>query len=211
MTHLATRTVLASLALAAVAAPAVAQPATTAAAIDGSAPAAADGGGAVNTLNDQLVPVGDNNRYQHGYKKYNVSTNPLGWVFGSYGVSGSYAVHENVAVRADVNYYAPPGDLDISGFSVGIGAPIYFRKVYSGVFLEPGFQMSRVDCGSCTDAATVAGPNIQVGYHWYWDSGLNVAVALGAGRNWNSKSDDPSYDGYDDIYATGYLRFGYAF
>lgn len=210
MKHFATRTLLASLALAAAATPALAQSTAEGGAAPSETAPAADAN--VNTLNNQLVAVGDNNRYQHDYKKFNISTNPLGWVLGSYGVSGSYAVSKNVAVRGDVNYYAPPGDdLGISGMSMGIGAPIYFRKVYSGMFVEPGFQVSQVDCDSCESSNTVAGPNFQVGYHWYWDSGLNVAFALGAGRNWNS-SDDEHYDEYDDeVYATGYLRFGYAF
>lgn len=40
----------------------------------------------VNHINGQLVPVGQENDYLKKYKRWNVSTNPIGWILGSYGV-----------------------------------------------------------------------------------------------------------------------------
>ena len=189
------------------------------------APAPATVGGApqnadwndVNHINGQLVKVGEANDYKKTYKRTNISTNPVGWILGSYGVSVSYGINDHVAIRGDVNYIDNYLDEDTRGMEVGIGAPIYFRRTYQGVFLEPGFVSRRFesetscdfDCSASgsgeTRTVTTAGPQMLVGWHWTWDSGLNVAFAAGVGRNWASE------DSYDKIFPNGYMRFGYAF
>jgi hypothetical protein len=184
---------------------------TLALAAAGSAAAepASSGSGDVSQLEGQLVPVGDTNRYQYSYKKFNASTNPFGLITGSYGASLSYAPHERFAVRGDVNYYQPTGG-DVRGFELGIGAPVYFRKIYSGVFLEPGVIVRSLSADDSDASATVFGPQVLLGYHWYWDSGLNVAIAAGVGRNWNSSKSE-EFENYDELFGNAYLRFGYAF
>jgi hypothetical protein len=165
-------------------------------------------------LNGQLVKVGETNDYHKSYKRTNISTNPIGWMLGSYGVSVSYGLNDHIALRGDVNYISNYLDDDSTGMEVGVGAPIYFRRTYQGVFLEPGFISRRFesrdwcdfDCTSTTSTTvTTAGPQMLVGWHWTWDSGLNVAIAGGVGRNWASE------DSYDKVFPNGYLRFGYAF
>jgi len=184
------------------------------------APATANGKSDVSELDHQLVQVGDQNKYKYSYKKYNISTNPLGLIYGSYGISASYAFSDHVAVRGDLNYYNPV-DSDLHGFELAAGAPIYFRKMYSGVFVEPGLSIQELwadttrssgTAASSTgdNSTTVFGPQVLIGYHWYWDSGLNIAIAAGIGRNWNASNND-AFDGYDKIFPNGYLRFGYAF
>ena len=54
------------------------------------------------------------------------------------------------------------------------------------------------------------GPQVLVGWHWSWDSGLNVAAAFGAGRNIAAEDNSEDFDS-DEIFANGYLRFGYQF
>lgn len=169
----------------------------------------------VNHINGQLVPVGQENDYLKKYKRWNVSTNPLGFIWGSYGVSVSYGLNQNIAIRGDLNYYSPPGIDTVSGVEVGVGVPIYFRRTYQGLFLEPGI-ISRTfkdtySCDTCSSSETTNttfGPQILVGWHWTWSSGLNFAIAAGAGRNWASK--DTEY-GSDEVFPNGYMRFGYAF
>ncbi|MBF5044826.1 hypothetical protein FGE12_20675 [Aggregicoccus sp. 17bor-14] len=165
--------------------------------------------GDVSQINGQLVQVGDHNRFQYSYPRWNASTNPIGWVLGSYGVSLAYAPASQLALRGDVNYYNYDG---ADGFELGLGAPIYFRKVYSGFFLEPGFTYKRLstDVDGSKESATVVGPQVSLGWHWYWDSGLNVQLSLGLGRNWNNGKDDAFAD-YNKVFGTGALRFGYAF
>ena len=195
-------------------APAPAGPATTAA----GAPQNANWQ-EVNHINGQLVPVGQENDYLKKYKKWNVSTNPIGWIIGSYGVSLSYGINDNMAVRGDINYYSPPGQdsgYNVSGVEIGVGLPIYFRRTYQGLFLEPGI-ISRTfsdsySCDGCSSreetTTTTFGPQVLVGWHWTWSSGLNFAIAAGAGRNWATK--DTEY-GESEIFGNGYMRFGYAF
>src|SRR5688572_4023829 len=60
----------------------------------------------VSHINGTPVKVGERNDYLNdGYKKVNISSNPIGWMFGFYGVSGSYAIHKNVAIRGDANLF----------------------------------------------------------------------------------------------------------
>jgi hypothetical protein len=160
-------------------------------------------------IEGQLVPVGEHNRYEYEYKRVNLTTNPLGYIFGSYGASVGYAVHSNLALRVDANYFDPV-DGNVQGYEFGVGAPIYFRKVYSGLFLEPGFSTRFFESETSSESARIYGPQVLIGWHWYWDSGLNAALAAGFGRNWTENGSD-EFEDYNDIFPAGYLRFGYAF
>lgn len=160
----------------------------------------------ISTINGQLIEVGDHNRYRFSHRTWNVSTNPIGLVLGYYGASLSYAFSDHIALRGDLSYYDPV-ESDTTGFEVGVGAPIYLRKMYSGLFLEPGVISRTMSSGD--ESTTTVGPQVLLGYHWYWDSGFNAAIAVGAGRNWNTGDDELAGD--EELFANGYLRFGYAF
>jgi len=161
----------------------------------------------ISTLNGQLVEVGGHNRYRFSHKTWNVSTNPIGLMLGYYGASLSYAVTDNIALRGDLNYYAPV-ESDATGSEIGIGAPIYFRKMYSGMFIEPG-AIVRTETSDGSTSSTV-GPQVLLGYHWIWDSGFNAAAAFGVGRNWNTDNSDEFAED-EELFVNGYLRIGYAF
>lgn len=191
--------------------------------LSASRPAAAEEKQGISKLDGQLVPVGDHNQYLYAFKRWNVSANPIGMIIGLYGASVSYAPHDHFTLRFDANYIRPiDSGTKIEGFELGVGAPIYFRRAYQGVFLEPGVIVRQLSydyedySGSTTtltrEKATVVGPQVLVGWHWIWDSGLNIAIALGAGRNFSSNGESSSSSRYDnEIFANGYLRFGYAF
>ncbi len=169
----------------------------------------------VNHINGQVVKVGESDDYLKSYKRTNISTNPIGWIIGSYGVSVSYGINDHVAIRGDVGFLSNYLDENTTGFSVGVGAPLYLKRTYRGPFLEPGFALMTVKrstdgyysgCTDCRDSsATVAGPQMLFGWHWTWDSGFNLAVAAGVGRNWSTDSE------YSQIFPNGYFRVGYAF
>jgi hypothetical protein len=182
---------------------------TIAGAQPSAAPPPPGGSDDVSQIDGQLVAVGDHHRYRHAYRRYNVSSNALGAIMGIYEASFSYAVHPNLALRIDASYFDPIGG-DLSGVRLGAGVPIYFRKAYSGLFLEPGFSAGRLQAEHGDARATIVGPQMLVGYHWSWDSGLNMALAGGLGRNW-SDSDDEAFDSELELYPAGYWRFGYAF
>lgn len=156
------------------------------------------------------VAVGDHNQYYYGFRRTNISSNPLGWLFGFYGVSLSYGLSNHIALRGDINYFDII-DSDETGIELGVGLPIYFRRTYSGLFLEPGVILRQFSEDEFNDDNTTFGPQVLVGWHWMWDSGFNFAFAVGGGRNWSREdSEESSYDDAEP-FLNGYLRFGYAF
>jgi hypothetical protein len=147
----------------------------------------------VSHINGQLVKVGEQGDYLHNDgKTINIASNPIGWMFELYGLSVSVKVHKNIALRGDINSF-PDG-----GHEIGVSAPIYFKRTFQGPFLEPGLVSRQLDdnCESCGSV----GPEVMFGWHWMFDSGLNVAMALGALRRMDGDSAEP----------TGYFRIGYA-
>lgn len=147
-----------------------------------------------STMNGQLVPVGERNQYVYNYPKTNISINPIGVIYGMYGVSASHALNMNVAIRADLAFF----DNDFgSNVSFTAAAPIYFRKVYSGFYLEPGIKIGSIFHDDFKGAV------VNVGWHWIWDSGFNVSIAGGAARGLSNRE--------EEIVPTGYFRTGFAF
>ena len=159
----------------------------------------------VSHINGQLVKVGEHNEYYYTFRRTNLSANPLGWIFGIYGASVSYGFSNNVAIRGDANFFAPP-EGGSRGTEFGVGLPIYLRRTYQGPFLEPGFIVRTFKNDWDDGVDSEVGPQVLLGWHWSWDSGLNLAMALGAGRNWST---DEEYE--SEVFPNGYLRFGYAF
>ena len=161
----------------------------------------------VSHINGQLVKVGERGDYLYDNgKTTNIATNPIGWMMGFYGLSVSHAVHPNVAIRGDLNWFNLDGR---TGHEVGVSLPIYFRRVFQGPFLEVGLVDRNMDdgCGDCGDPGKDSvGPEVLFGWHWSFDSGLNVAMALGVMRNLNGSSMSSS-----DSEPAGYFRVGYAF
>ena len=165
----------------------------------------------VSHINGQLVPVGEHGNSTYSWKKTNISSNPIGWMFGFYGLSVSQAVNNNIAIRGDANMF---DFKDTGGYEIGASVPIYFKRVYQGPFLEPGIIVREFhskysgtcdfDCGS---NHSLVGPEVLFGWHWTFDSGMNVALAVGAAKNMNKSG--MSYG--SDVEPAGYFRIGYAF
>jgi hypothetical protein len=166
----------------------------------------------VNHINGHPVKVGERGDYLHKWKKTNISTNPIGWMMGFYGLSLSHAVSPNIAIRGDANIYNIDND---NGYEFGLSLPIYFKRVYQGPFVEPGIMVRDFDTDdnycdpyyddSCGSDASI-GPEVMFGWHWTFDSGMNVAIAFGAARALNKNSDYGA-----DIEPQGYFRVGYAY
>src|SRR5262249_33073201 len=98
----------------------------------------------VSQINGQLVPVGQHNEYYYTFKRWNVSPSPVGWILGIYGASLSYGLSDNFALRGDISYFHPI-DTDFTGLQMSISLPIYFRRTYQGIFLEPGLIVRSMD------------------------------------------------------------------
>jgi len=138
----------------------------------------------VSHINGSVVKIGERGDYLYNnWKTTNIASNPIGWIFGFWGLSVSHAVHENVAIRGDANVINFEGS---SSHEFGISAPIYFRRVFQGPFIEGGVVARATDGNS--DGEHV-GPEVLFGWHWMFDSGMNVAMAFGGMRNMNSHTE----------------------
>ena len=163
----------------------------------------------VSTLNGELVRVGDQNQYRYSHKVFNISTNPVGMIYGSYGLSLSMALDSNVAVKFDANYVDYLED-EMQGVEFIVTAPIYFRKVYDDYYIEPGVSYKAGKVAGTPNS--IYGPIVYLGHHWMWDSGLNIAAAFGMGRNFGAKDKNgEEIEKIDKLFGSAYLRFGYAF
>jgi hypothetical protein len=164
----------------------------------------------VSHINGQIVKVGERGDYLIKYKHTNIAANPFGPFFGYYDVSASYGVTQNVALSGAVSVYSKNGS---SWFQATASVPVFFRRTYSGPYLEPGLIVRTTsnnysyDCAGCGSGSstTSTGPELLLGWQWSFDSGLNIAWAAGVTKDLtsNSESSEPGFNGY--------FRVGYAF
>lgn len=177
----------------------------------------------VSHINGVPVKVGERGDYLYKFKKTNISSNPIGWMFGVYGLSVSHAIHNNVAVRFDGNIFNNFMDDGESGYEIGASLPIYFKRAYQGPFIEPGivsrglthksydYNYSGTYTETQSEMETSFGPEVMFGWHATFDSGLNVAAAAGAMRDLNEEPADEYGYRPSPIEFVGYFRVGYAF
>jgi len=170
----------------------------------------------VSHINGMPVKVGERGDYLYKQKKTNISGNPFGPFFGYYDLAVSHALGQNLAATVAISGW----DMDdgyTQGYQISATLPLYFRRTYSGPFLEGGLLL-RTDTSSdytydpyygdyeqssyMDDSNTWVGPQLLFGWHWTFDSGLNVSFAFGVAKHMNEDSDT---DG------NGYFRVGYAF
>jgi hypothetical protein len=167
----------------------------------------------VSHINGVPVKVGERGQYLYKFKKNNITGNPFGLFFGYYDVAFSHALGQNLALTLAVSGW----DMDsgyTQGYQVAATLPLYFRRTFSGPFLEGGLLMRTdtsnnsyaydcSDCGSMSSNAWV-GPELLFGWHWNFDSGLNIQWAFGVAKKMQSSSSD-------DTAPNGYFRVGYNF
>ncbi len=167
----------------------------------------------VSHINGVPVKVGERGDYLYRFRKNNIQFNPFGLFFGLYDLSASHALSQNLAISAAIT-----GTDEFFQFSATL--PLYFRRTFSGPFLEPGLLVRTeqhdyyADCYDCSYSSTGSmstswtGPQLMLGWHWTFDSGLNLSAAFGVAKKLNSDDND-YYD--DNTEANGYFRVGYAF
>jgi len=169
----------------------------------------------VSHINGTPVPVGERNRYLYDYKRTNLTANPFGLFLGYYDVGLAHGVSQNVAIAASVTGIGT--ELN-DGYQLTASVPIYFRRTFSGPYLEPGLIVRDTETHvavDCVNAACPSNPSdrwagveMLFGWQWMFDSGLNVQLAMGVARHLTSNQMGSSSDGAD---ANGYFRVGYAF
>ncbi len=165
--------------------------------------------GNVSHINGTPIKVGERGDYLIKHKQTNISANPFGLFFGMYDLAATRALSQNVAVTAA--FTAIDGEF----FQLSATVPLYFRRVFSGPFLEGGLlyrgtmrdDMTYADCFDCSSSSeSWAGPQLMLGWHWTFDSGLNLAFAAGVAKRMNNTNE---YG--DDTEGNAYFRVGYAF
>lgn len=172
----------------------------------------------VSHINGQLVKVGERGDYLLKLKKSNLAANPFGPFFGYYDAAYSYAVSNNVAVTGALSGYSKGTDYsDKSMFQITASLPVYFKRAFSGPFIEPGIiyrtntSSYNYECAGCDNSANTrswAGPELLLGWHHNFDSGLNIVYAFGVAKHM-SDSDQMATNSDPDV--NGYLRIGYNF
>jgi hypothetical protein len=170
----------------------------------------------VSHINGHPVPVGERGTYLYAFKKTNISTNPIGWMFGYYQIAGEHAVSQNVALSLQLTAWDTNSG-NHTGYEISASAPIFFRRAYSGPFLEPGIVIHNDNtsydayaCSGCSSSSgnNWVGPEMMLGWSWIFDSGLNMSFAAGAAKKMGQ--DSMSYSSDEPEFA-GYFRVGYAF
>jgi hypothetical protein len=178
----------------------------------------------VSHINGQLVKVGERSDYLIQFKRSNISANPFGPFFGYYEGAYTYGLSQNVAISGSIAGYSKSNDYDgHTMFQVTASVPLYFRRTFSGPFIEPGliyrtssssYNSSAAGCVSCTDSSTTkawVGPELLFGWHWNFDSGLNVSWAFGLAKHASDSNTDPNAYTSSDPDVNGYFRVGYNF
>lgn len=178
---------------------------------------------AVSQINGRLVPIGEHDAYMlHPTKHVNISTNPFGLLFGFYAGDVEVAATDHLVVRGSAEYL----DYELLGHTTGTSfsgsMPIYLSTAFRGPYIEPGYIYQQTMEGGWdflgghdtpAEPHTISGPMMLAGYHWTFDSGFNVAIALGVKDNLLKPMSSPgSSSRSDDTGAslTGYLRMGVA-
>lgn len=164
-----------------------------------------------STIGEQLVPVGERNKYEYAYKKHLIATNPLAWFFGTFSVGYSYAFSDYIALRGDASFLHLR-DTDLYGLEISASTPIFFKKMNDGFYLEPGLFALHVDVGDA-GSASGGGLHLLLGWSWIWDSGFNFNLGFGLANAWLTASDGDSgdSDSFDGVLPRVRLQFGYAF
>jgi len=169
----------------------------------------------VSHINGTPVKVGERSAYLYKFKKTNISGNPFGPFFDYYDLAVSHALGQNLVASVAISGW----DVGNSGgYQISATLPLYFRRAYSGPFLEGGLLMRTDMSESYTesydqygnaysyetmdDSSSWIGPQLMFGWHSTFDSGLNVAFAAGFAKRLESNGDTEG---------NAYFRVGYAF
>jgi len=169
----------------------------------------------VSHINGTPVKVGERSAYLYKFKKTNISGNPFGPFFDYYDLAVSHALGQNLVASVAISGW----DVGNSGgYQISATLPLYFRRAYSGPFLEGGSPMRRgltqaqtgpndtsgkaSWSGRWEDSSSWIGPQLMFGWHSTFDSGLNVAFAAGFAKRLESNGDTEG---------NAYFRVGYAF
>ncbi|MEO6773522.1 MAG: hypothetical protein ABI467_10945 [Kofleriaceae bacterium] len=168
----------------------------------------------VSHINGSIVPVGERNQYLYAFKKNNLQSNPIAWMFGFYQIAGSHALSQNIAASLELSAWSYDHG-NSAGYQIAPTLQVYFKRTFSGPFLEGGLVIHHdntsndiyYDCYDCANTSSQdwVGPEVMFGWAWMFDSGLNISAAFGASKRMQDSQSSADPD------PAGYFRVGYAF
>jgi hypothetical protein len=171
-----------------------------------------------STMQISLANVENTISVQDSMKGVNLSANPGGLLLGSLNLRAEIGVSDNIAVGPYVSYRSHSASLLGYGgtaSALGIGAAATFSighaRFTDGWFASPYLGYGHGVAGSSYVGSTMtAGANF--GYWWFWNSGFNVGLGLGAEYAHYVGHIDGIGDGsLAGIVPSGMLQVGYAF
>lgn len=157
------------------------------------------------------------------FSQVDISLNPLGLLFGSYGVSVEKVLDNNIGVSAGMSYLnREVFEIDYTGFSADALFKYYFNprvregadQWYAGVFLQYADLNSNHDSDELkVSALSLGGAG---GYKTVSRKGIFFEIALGIGRNLTSTYElngvnDEEFDDFAEYVPAFYgkLALGY--
>src|SRR5207302_9727955 len=94
----------------------------------------------VSHINGQIVKVGERGDYLIKGMATNISGNPFGPFFGYYDFSVAHAISQNLVISGALSGWSTANGYH-TGYQAAVTMPLYFRRTFSGPFLEPGLVM----------------------------------------------------------------------
>lgn len=173
------------------------------------------------TLVASLLFIGAVQAAHSAEKTVNLSVNPLGLAFGAANMNADFAVSESLTFGPSISYasFSATGlnaDLttntttgSATGFGVNMNWFMGNKALTDSWFLNPFVMYAKASSSQNLSASgTSFGANI--GYWWFWESGINLGLGLGIQK----LNIDLATLGLGSISGTlpsAMFQFGYAF
>lgn len=120
-----------------------------------------------------------------------VMIEPLLAIFGFYEGEVDVAVTDSVAAALWAQYFDYELlDTGLSGFGIGLGAPIFFTgEVARGAYVYPLVKFQKVEFGVPSQdevvSVTYYGPQATIGYQWTWGRPVGFSLRVGGGLEYS--------------------------
>jgi uncharacterized membrane protein len=134
---------------------------------------------------------------------------PLPAVFGFYEGDVGVAITDTIAAAIWGQYFSYElGDTGLSGYGIGLGAPIFFTgTAFRGAYVYPLVKFQKVEFTVVDEAAVTAtfyGPLVTAGYQWTWGRPVGFSLRIGGGIEYSlgqlesdTVDQSLSYEGFD--------------
>lgn len=147
----------------------------------------------------------------------NLTVNPLGLALGSANMNADFAVTESLTVGPSLSYssYKSTGvtatSTTATAYGMGVNVNWFMgnKALTDSWFLNPFFMYAKATSNLNTSASgTTFGANI--GYWWFWESGINLGLGLGV-QQLNIDLSSIGLGGISGTLPSAILQFGYSF